>query len=73
MKMLISANAIPPKDGMAMGIMISEPRPVEVSTGISAIIVVPTVINAGFIRLKPASMTARRTSSFVPGLLRVKL
>ena len=73
MKMLTNANAIPPNDGMAIGIMMSEPRPVEVNTGSSAIMVVLTVINAGLILLKPASTTASFTSWVDWGALRLKL
>jgi hypothetical protein len=38
---------IPPKEGMAMGTMMSEPFPVDVRTGINAIMVVAAVITAG--------------------------
>ena len=31
--MVMTSMAMPPKDGMAMGTMMSDPRPVEVSTG----------------------------------------
>ena len=33
---VISAISMPPNEGMAMGIMMSAPLPVEVSTGINA-------------------------------------
>ena len=42
--MVMTSTAMPPKLGMAMGIMMSEPRPVEVSTGRSARRVVAVVI-----------------------------
>ena len=49
-----SATSMPPKTGMAMGIMTSAPRPVEVRTGRRARIVVADVIRAGRARLRPA-------------------
>ena len=61
----MDATIIPPKAGIAIGIIISAPLPVEVSTGNSAIMVVAEVIIAGFILLFPAFITAVRTSSFV--------
>lgn len=45
---------IPPKEGIAIGTIISEPRPVEVRTGISARIVVAVVIRQGRILRIPA-------------------
>ena len=53
-KMVKSARLIPPTVGMAMGTMISDPRPVEVSTGKSASIVVALVMRAGRTRRVPA-------------------
>ncbi len=50
--------AIPPKDGIAMGTMMSDPLPVDVSTGISAKKVVAVVIMQGRTRLMAASMVA---------------
>ena len=44
---MISETSIPPKDGIAMGIMISDPLPVEVRTGSSAKIVVAELMSAG--------------------------
>lgn len=73
MKILTSAKAIPPKDGIAIGIMISAPRPVDVNTGNNAIMVVETVIKAGRILRNPASTTASRTSFKLVGRLRPKL
>ena len=49
---------IPPNAGIAIGIIMSEPLPVEVKTGKSAIKVVAVVIAAGRIRFKPATTTA---------------
>jgi hypothetical protein len=43
--------AIPPKDGIAMGTIMSEPLPVDVNTGISAKKVVAVVIRQGRTRL----------------------
>ena len=45
--MLINTTSMPPKDGMAIGIMTSLPRPTEVRTGINARIVVADVIKHG--------------------------
>ena len=47
--------SIPPKLGMAMGIIMSLPRPVEVKIGKSANMVVAVVIKHGLIRFSPAS------------------
>ena len=63
----ISTTTIPPKDGIAMGTMISAPRPTEVRTGISARSVVADVIIAGLIRRFPASTVASRISEIVAG------
>jgi len=49
---------IPPKEGMAIGIIISAPRPAEVRTGMSAMMVVAVVIRHGLMRRLPASMVA---------------
>jgi hypothetical protein len=48
---------IPPKEGIAIGTIISEPRPVEVKTGISARMVVAVVIRHGRILRIPALIT----------------
>ena len=48
---------IPPKEGIAIGTIISEPRPVEVRTGINARIVVAVVIRQGRILRIPAWIT----------------
>ena len=53
---------MPPKEGIAMGTMISDPRPVEVRIGINANTVVAVVIIQGRARLTPASIVARRIS-----------
>ena len=55
---MTEASTIPPNAGIAMGIMMSAPRPVDVSTGSRAIIVVAEVMTAGFILLRPAYATA---------------
>jgi len=49
--------SIPPKLGIAIGIIISLPRPVEVKMGSKASIVVAVVIKQGRILFCPASMT----------------
>ena len=48
--------SIPPKLGMAIGIMISLPRPVDVNIGSKARMVVAVVIKQGLIRFEPASI-----------------
>ena len=57
-KVVMIAKTIPPNVGIAMGTITSAPRPVEVSTGISAKSVVATVIMAGRILRSPANTTA---------------
>ena len=47
MKTVKVASAMPPKVGMAIGTMMSDPRPVLVKTGRSASRVVAVVIIAG--------------------------
>ena len=49
---------MPPKDGIAMGTMMSDPLPVEVSTGMRASMVVAVVIKHGLTRLMAASIVA---------------
>lgn len=52
---MIRAMNMPPKEEMAMGTMMSAPRPVEVRTGMRARIVVAEVMKAGWIvRRDPA-------------------
>lgn len=51
MNIVMVETKIPPTVGIAIGIMMSEPLPVEVSTGSRAIIVVAEVMMAGFMRL----------------------
>jgi len=51
---------IPPTAGIAIGVIMSEPFPVDVSTGNNAMIVVAVVIIAGRTRFKPASSTLAR-------------
>ena len=53
MKYVIAAAIIPPKAGMAIGTIISDPFPVDVNTGSNAIMVVAVVITAGRMRLNP--------------------
>ena len=57
--------SIPPKLGIAIGIMISLPRPVEVKIGSKASKVVAVVIKHGRIRFFPASTTVFRIASLV--------
>jgi len=54
---------IPPKLGIAMGIIISAPLPTEVRTGNNAKIVVAVVIKVGLIRILPAINTVFLISS----------
>ena len=54
---------MPPKEGMAMGSMMSAPLPVEVRIGIRARIVVALVIRAGRMRRSAPSMTIFRMLS----------
>ena len=54
---------MPPTLGMAIGTMMSEPRPEDVSTGIRARIVVAVVIKQGRQRRRPASTVASRASA----------
>jgi hypothetical protein len=61
--MVSSTSVMPPTLGMAMGIMMSAPRPVAVSTGSSARIVVALVIRQGRTRRSPACTVASRISS----------
>ena len=71
--MVIDWISIPPKVGIDMGIIISDPLPVEVSTGRSAISVVAVVITAGRTLFKPAWTTASLISSLVCGSLSRKV
>ena len=66
--MVITWIIIPPKSGMAIGTIMSDPFPVDVSTGISAMIVVAAVIMAGRTLFVPASRTDILTASRVVGL-----
>ncbi len=56
--MLTTASNIPPKEGIAIGTIMSEPLPVEVRTGISAKMVVALVIRAGLTRRFAAAIVA---------------
>ena len=55
--MVSSAMVIPPKTGIAIGTMMSDPRPVLVSTGNNASKVVAVVIRHGLTLSVPASIT----------------
>ena len=70
---MIKANTIPPKLGIAMGIIISLPRPVLVKTGNSAKIVVAVVIKQGRILFSPASTTEARIDLIVSGSFLLKV
>ena len=63
----MDAMTIPPKIGMAIGIMMSLPRPDEVKIGNKAIKVVAVVMTAGLILRRPASVVAFRISAMVLG------
>ena len=56
---MIRLTDMPPTDGIAIGFMTSEPRPVAQKMGIRPKTVVAVVIRQGRIRLSPASMVAR--------------
>ena len=58
--------------GIAIGIIISLPLPVDVSTGSSASTVVTVVIKHGRIRLPAASKVARRMPFLLSGSLLLK-
>ena len=53
-----SVAQVAKKSGIAIGTMMSAPRPVDVSTGISANIVVAVVMRQGLIRRDPAKCVA---------------
>ena len=65
MSMVMSSMSMPPKAGMAMGIMMSEPRPVEVRTGSRARMVVAVVMRQARTRRLPAWMMRVWISCFV--------
>ena len=71
-KMPTTANSIPPKEGMAIGTIMSEPLPVEVRMGINANMVVALVIRAGLTRRFAAAIVAWRTAWIESGLSRSK-
>ena len=58
---------MPPKEGMAIGNMMSAPLPVEVKIGKRAKMVVAVVIMAGLTRLNPPWTTASRIPAMVLG------
>ena len=64
---------MPPKLGIAIGIMTSLPLPVEVKMGNNASMVVAVVMRQGRIRFSPASMTDALISSVVLGLFLSKV
>ncbi len=55
---------MPPKEGMAMGTMMSEPRPVEVRMGSRARMVVAEVIRAGRMRRVAPWMRAKGQAKY---------
>ncbi len=63
---------MPPKEGIAIGTITSEPRPVEVRTGSNANIVVAVVIRQARMRRWPARTVASRISFFVSLLCSLK-
>ena len=65
--MVSTCKAIPPKDGIAIGTIISEPRPVEVRMGKSANIVVAVVI----ISVYPSEGSRAYWFVFISGLIAV--
>src|SRR3989339_676940 len=67
-KRVIRATVIPPKAGIAIGIIISAPRPEDVRIGKRASNVVAVVIRQGRILFTPASKTANLTSWILSGL-----
>ena len=58
-------STIPPNDGIAMGSIMSEPFPVELSMGNNAKMVVAVVIMAGLTLLNQPSTTASSISAIV--------
>lgn len=71
--MVTTCSSMPPKLGIAIGSIISAPRPVAVSTGSRARMVVAVVIIAGLTRRRPPSTTAALTSATVVGSFFSKL
>ena len=71
--MVITCRVIPPNEGMAIGIMMSDPRPVLVRTGSRARIVVAVVIMAGHTLLWPPSTTASLIPAMLSGVFLLKL
>jgi hypothetical protein len=61
-KTVITWITIPPNMGIAIGIIMSDPLPVDDKTGNSAITATAVVIIAGRTRFIPADTTASRTS-----------
>jgi len=65
--MVIISMVMPPNEGIAIGTMMSDPRPFDVRTGSNARMVVAVVIRQGRIRRLPASSVAVRISETVSG------
>ena len=63
-----AATTMPPTDGMAIGCITSEPRPVAQKMGIRPKTVVEIVIRQARMRLRPACTTASRRSSTEPNV-----
>ncbi len=68
-KIVIVTNIIPPNEGIAIGTIISDPRPVEVRTGVNARIVVTVVIKQGLILRSAPLIVASLMSLTVWGFL----
>ena len=64
---MMSWTDMPPRLGMAIGCMTSEPRPVARKTGMSPMTVVAVVMRQGRMRLRPASRTRLRISAMLAG------
>ena len=73
MNTVVTSKSIPPKAGIAIGIITSEPFPVEVKMGIKASSVVAVVIMQGNTLRFPASSTALRISRTLLGFFLAKL
>ena len=65
MKIVIVWISIPPNVGIDIGTMMSDPLPVEVRIGSSAMSVTEVVMAAGRTRRSPANTTASLISSLV--------
>ena len=65
--------SIPPKLGIAIGIIMSLPRPAEVNTGNNAKMVVAVVIKHGLILFSPASTIDALISFLFSGIFLSKV